>query len=488
MSETIYRNQQKAANEIFHRFSKTNTVLLTAEAQSGKTGVCIELMNKLYDKHNGLVYFLYFGPSDSVLRKQTRERLIQYPKINISLIGGKVYHHPNLYSTNEGREMRMMLSSAIQLGRPVYVIHDEAHIGIKKDQKVEKFYNDLFGNIPGSDEHKDNVFYLMVSATPFSQDHKGDFEEVYLQPGDSYIGVRNFIKAGRLKEAFPVLRGRKKAETLKNYQELFQSYIDNIDKGYFVIRDGTTSMLTEKAVASLPNAKYTVFNSRNKNIKDFEIKLSQEPDKLEFLFVQQSYKQGKTLNKDYVVCWYEYHSERKSSKGRSDADLIQSVGRNFGYNANVNYDIYTNVDSLKKAADYYAKAELADYKLKRAMPLSDSATKHSIKKARNVQQYFYSSREDAEQAVESFGYKPYVMTCSRNNETDMATTVANCSVRQSGGKRLNIYHLDSPNENFQESWNVLDKSCHGSFVVNLPIGYKQVVNTNSTSMWAEASK
>ena len=48
MSEKIYRNQQKAANEIFHRFSETNTVLLTAEAQSGKTGVCIELMNKLF--------------------------------------------------------------------------------------------------------------------------------------------------------------------------------------------------------------------------------------------------------------------------------------------------------------------------------------------------------------------------------------------------------------------------------------------------------
>ena len=486
MPETIYPNQRTAANRCFNALSEdTNSIVLAAETQSGKTGAIYFLLERLWDRDK-TTKFLVFGPSDKELRRQTQERLMESNKISQSLIGSNVWHHPDLAKqTVNSLILERQIAAMRATNTPIVVVHDEAHIAIGDKQKLLEFYENILGTIPDPNGLPGNISFVMISATPFSQD-VANFKQIFLVPGDGYQGLNDFVENGLISDiGNPPKNKSKKAQYKNKIQEIISRAYDKNDKGYFVIRATTTfnKNYVEPAIHDLEKQgkkiNYQTFLSAKKNIEEFGKVLSQGPPGFNILGINQAYKQGKTLNKHFICGWLE-----NCSKSRNEADLIQSIGRNFGYDANLSYNIYCDLNKVKEAQKYYEAAKYENKQDMSQVAMSDGHTK-AIEKVKTIMKKdIHASLEEARSFLAENGFTGTRMTCTLNGETDIAAVILNEGNRnQRKGNKLNIYHLDAPHPNFLESWSKLDSNLHGKFVTLLPLEKKNIVTRRTSSMF-----
>jgi len=465
----FYKNQELAGNTLYERIVTEGFLwtLLTAACQTGKTGAAIYLAEKLYDEG---YRFLIFGPSDTVLRDQLQKRSEKYPKLSSRLIGSRIWHAGDIYSGGAAySEMFRHMRDAIMLDDKVLVIFDEAHIGIgakNKDelQKIPQFLRDVCESLPGATSTNKNIRTLLITATPFTYDafmkDSGDFGEVYLRPGEGYVGLSNLLDHGRVlphiaRHIPKHIKGKERAarkETLNNdyVKQMANLMTSHTSNGYFVVRSTVHKDhgLFRKA-AAMASVKLKVFDSKSRNISDFEKTLLETPEEPTVLMIKQSYKQGKTLCLDNISAWYE----NDTWSGRHDADMVQSLGRCLGYHKDKDYTfpVYCDVPMVEALAEYYDHCERGDFTSKREKPHSSTHTKHRVMK-RPVRKYYVGrSPEEIKQIYKNLnpGHEnPYFVESkvSRQNARNVVSEVLAGTRRQSTDDRVNIYHFDAPSK------------------------------------------
>jgi len=496
MTTKIFDNQKKAANEIYERLVVHNdaAVNLNAQPQVGKTGTVIDVCQQLADK-NPEYTVLYFGPSDKQLHIQSRRRFIEYPKAFFMLLGSDVYHDGEIYPGKKGtkyKEIVQLIKMKFQIGAKFLVIRDEAHIGIGGNprnetlQKIPQFLEDIFGSLPGTSKVHEKVQYLLVTATPFTYDfqiagEKATITEIYLDPGAGYMGASDLIDAGRIlpnvarskppvgldKEEKALWREKEDEYLASRIAELakeqFQMY-DN--RGYFVFRCTNRKDLSifERAFV-MSGYEYEIYESATQSIPDFERQLSKTPDGPKICLIKHSFKQGKTLCLQHVVGWYE----NDTTNGRHDADIAQSVGRCFGYDASqYNFPIYCDTTSILKLVEYYGHCKRRDLTRKRELPMSSTHTSYKSKIIADRELQVCVSKEQAEQVYRNWhpDYNGvfYTTKVSTNNSHDVIVEVQNKVYRQKTQGRVNIFHIDKHNKNYVDSFMSVPH-WHGKYIV-----------------------
>ena len=357
----------------------------------------------------------------------------------------------------------------INMGFTMFVIADEAHIGIGTSQACTRYQKlpELFstlGGIPGV-QTQANVKYLLISATPYTFDvmlgnnPQADMREIWLRSGGSYSGLPDHMDNGRVKEHIKRQRGQTDAE----YRDDIQDLMEELDSTYYA-NPGYMAMrvtvnkdraLFEEA-ASRAGIKYKVFLASEGNIAEFQSLLEDPPDENMILIIVRSYKQGKTLCKDHIRAWYE--ADTKSKTGRNDADVYQSVGRNDGYNVgHLDYPIYMCTEQAERIVKYIKAREAG------APDTPVLSSTHTKTKTKNEQvmgrvlgQDFadvlqkYNTATGETRTLSDFGR----ITLSKIHEPDrdLIDEFNKGAMRNTRGKKLNMYIFNSPNSNSQASW------------------------------------
>ena len=188
-----------------------------------------------------------------------------------------------------------------------------------------------------------------------------------------------------------------------------------------------------------------VFDSKSRNIADFEKTLLETPTEPTVLMIKQSYKQGKTLCLDNISAWYE----NDTWSGRHDADMVQSLGRCLGYHKDKDYTfpIYCDVPMVEALSEYYDYCERGDFTSKREKPHSSTHTKHKVV-MKPVRKYHVARNfEQAMQIYKNLNPGHLVSQfvdskVSRQNSRDVISEVLAGVRRQSTDGRVNIYHVD----------------------------------------------
>lgn len=515
MKPRIHPNQEKASNEIFELLKRpsVDVVRLTAEMQSGKTGAVLSALQKYIgwkkDKGEHNLKVLFLGPSDKQLKIQTHERVRQIPSINLALLGSSVWHQPEIVEgRNKGDILKELLSQQLELGGDVVVVWDESHIGIQKKKGIDKNgeqevqvlpkFLKQFASLPGITTTK-NVKHIMVTATPFSTDHFArecqdreidlKFENVFLDPGENYVGVRHMLELGRIEDSLGPYSRKQKSEFLEEFVPLLEEHVlNNSLPKYYVVRCTVGYQISwYREACDIVGIKFEEFTSRAKNIPQFEDRLCYKPNDDEVLLIQRSYKQGKTLHKKHIGFWYEH----KTKSGRNDADVFQSVGRNCGYHDyNTDYSVYMPIEQAFHAVEYYDAYQLRDLEKAMGMPLSDTATTRKPKKRMERDIFIADSFSEVEDFLKQ-KYGPSVLMsaspskCSDNNKADVMEEGARQIVRQAsqkGRRRYNIRYADEPNNNFKKSW---DKATHlhGKYFVVYDVNNVTTIATKSNAVY-----
>jgi len=475
-TQKVHKNQEKAANGILNELQQalTETLLFTAQPQSGKTGAILHALERfdrvcLEKEKSKKLHIFSVNPSDKQLLHQTYDRFMDSDVAN-NLIGGNVYHMPDLM---EGRSPRLRtLLHKIKPERDILIIvWDEAHIGIQKSRTSESglmvipaFLKEVLMVLPGM-QSQGHIKSVIISATPFSHNAFNakllemgfsPIRELYMEPGEGYQGFSDMIAAGRIFSPADYTKKNQYKDFKSDHRVILEKHKES--NQYLVFRfTGRRHINWLLQLADEMDIPAKLYNSREKNIQEFETTLGIRPIEAKILIIQQSYKQGKTLDLSNVGLWYE----GRTFTGRTEADLIQSVGRCCGYNK-FTFPIYARLDIVEAASELYHLCSINAFEEKNNLPMSDAATKFRKRRVtKNISRYFASEQEGKKHII-SKGHIPtniFVATCSKNTSTDVARDAIESNIRQAGSGRQNLIYLDSAstNKDFADSWEEVKK-------------------------------
>ncbi|NDC89884.1 MAG: hypothetical protein EB075_14000, partial [Bacteroidetes bacterium] len=174
----VHANQLEAAAAVIKRLlaGDTTRVLLTAECQSGKTGVW-QLVT-LYLKEGGWTVFVYCAMAQNPIKEQIG---------NDAKEVGAIYSPPHMSRNGVESVFSAALQNAVQENpKKVLVIIDEAHYGMSCEHLIGKAVADLLSYLK----------FLLVTATPQKlieahEQHGISVPRVHLQSGAGYMGLAN---------------------------------------------------------------------------------------------------------------------------------------------------------------------------------------------------------------------------------------------------------------------------------------------------------
>jgi hypothetical protein len=465
--------------------------LITAQCQSGKTGAVVNAMERISQeekKKGSRAAFLYIGPSSVTLREQAEGRIKEVPEVYLNLVGSQTYHAPNiLESRNSRTKIDEQLKMHMEQGHKVVVVLDEAHIGIGKSrvdlQAVPKFFRDALSALPYLSKN-DNIFIILVTATPFTFDHftntnnsyiTSGYPEVYMPPGNSYYGVKSAFDKGNLRQSFnPAAyrnNKRQRDEDFKRHlKEILASRQQEVEAGYFIFRatqGGNRAIIKE--VCDELKIPFQTYAQKESNIREFADELEKTPGELRVMAIIRSYGAGKSLCRRNIVGWYEVNTYRN----RHHADEYQSIGRNFGYNDPAtdwpSYPVYCHMENMYNMVTYFEKCEEGDFEAKRKIQCAATHTKIQRRRVISTSLLIANTSEDCYAQYRKI--RPhhqagkFVSTCTRSNSLDVANTVNGKKIRRKIDGRINVLHLNNPHPSFLRSWNKIPKELHGKYVI-----------------------
>ena len=333
----LYPNQEdcgKRIKLIFNCRSHVNC-LVYGMTQTGKTGCMTALIQHYILSNNIPIDNIYIitGLSDKEWKKDTKNRMPD--SIN-------VFHRANLPKTflKDIREKKNNL-----------IIMDEIQIACKDDQTIHKTFKECgFYDLDFLLEN--DIKLIQFSATPDGNmndilDWKHHSAKVQLEPGEGYYGPKQAIEQKRVKQ-FQDLT------ILDNVEELKECIEGNFtNPRYHLVRvhkKNNTNPEKDKQIQVINNFKY-VFGGNyeyNKNYlktkkNDINDILTKQPEKHTFIFICETYRCAKTIEKKFIGILYERYTFNPD-----DSTIIQGLfGRDTGYNNNGDSICYTNISSLE---------------------------------------------------------------------------------------------------------------------------------------------
>ena len=317
-----------------------------------------------------------------------------------------------------------------------------------------------------------------------------DMVDLWLPSGINYLGLADHLANGRIKPHIKRFPGQCNNDYKNDIQGIMEQFDnDNGDNpGYFPMRVTVNKdrPLFEQAAADA-GLKYEVFLSSEGNIRDFETILEEPPEANTILIIVRSYKQGKTLCKDYIRAWYE--ADTKSKGGRNDADVCQSVGRNDGYdNANSSYPIYMCLEQAARIVEYI---EAREANLP-APALSSTHTKTKTKMEKMVERVEGSNPIDAMnkynqvtgQNLSSNRFNRITLSRITEQDRDIFKEYLTGAMRNTRPGKPNLVIFDKPLPNSQDFWDA-NPNLQGKACVQWDTGSRQEVTrvSKDTSMY-----
>ena len=509
--KTLRTEHAFAAMELYKALviEDLGSAIVSAKTQAGKTGAiiafCVLLYHQAQKENFTEQYALFFtGPPDLALRDQTEDRLFANDAIAVKTLGAKCWHNGEFYRNGTEKQKLMREWRAYtNLGYTMFIIADEAHIGIGTSQactayqKLPELLNELAGGIPGVQTHP-KIKSVFITATPYTFDvmlrnnPQADMREIWLQSGIGYLGLPDHLRNGRIRQHIKRSRGQTDAE----YRDDIQDLMEELDSTYsgspgympFRVTVNKDRALFEEA-ASRAGIKYKVFLASEGNIAEFQSLLEDPPDENMILFIVRSYKQGKTLCKDHIRAWYE--ADTKSKSGRNDADVYQSVGRNDGYNIDhLDYPIYMCMEQAERIVEYIEARE-ANHP---TPALSSTHTKTKTKMEKVVERVEGSDPIDAMnkynqvtgQNLSSNRFNRITLSHITEQGRDVFKEYLTGAMRNTRPGKPNLVIFDKPLPNSQDFWDA-NPNLQGKACVQWDTGSRQEVTrvSKDTSMYSK---
>jgi len=358
-----YSSQQKLSAHIIFGMLMENIktkIWLCAEAQCGKTGAIMYLINKLL--YNKPPYFIIFvtSISDNSLRTQNGLRMTDGYGINtvdvneLDIIKYDTKNVLNLHNGNLSDNNLNIIIGYIKRNniKNVLVISDEGHFAQKNGSRSDMLCLKI-------KKAKVMLTELDITATGFAHtiafynqtiDNKlPNVGIVKLGNGNGYFGLEALKNSNRLKPSLIYSIGKKVIG--KNVDCLMNDFLNQCQKdgnGYCIwrITKSTYPIIVKYIKRYYPNIKMVIYSSNSSDgiLKNsFGIKainLDNPSDKPTIIFIKNALKAGVTINTKYIRQWID-----GVSLSTKDDNSLQSAARSFGYGRNKDrYNIYSNLD------------------------------------------------------------------------------------------------------------------------------------------------
>lgn len=198
------QQQQTAANNIHQVFleKRLRYAILKAMCQAGKTGAFQALINFMLREGTIQRAYILCGSTEIELRSQAIE--------DTKKANGVAYARGDIQVL-----FRQDFSSVSMDIVNTLIVVDESHLDQNQGQELDKFLRRHGLSMDGNPEtmNAKNTFIVSVDATPYSElaalEHKETpfpkhIEE--LKPGDTYIGLADYLYKGNLKPTFDISR------------------------------------------------------------------------------------------------------------------------------------------------------------------------------------------------------------------------------------------------------------------------------------------
>ena len=362
----LFENQESCGRAVRNIFNNKCIIncLVYGITQSGKTGAMTALILYYVLSNNIPTENIYIisGLSDVEWKKDTKKRMP-------GDINSRVFHRKNFNK----------FKYDIQGKRNCLIIIDEIQIACKESQTIHKTFKECkFYDLDFLLEN--DIKFIQFSATP-----DGNIEDinmwkdysakVKLSPGDGHYGPKQAIEQGRLKQF-------KDLTNIDNVKE-FKKDIDEKNYPncrYYIIRvpnkkekDKTTNQaIVISNIKKIFGENYN-YNEQflEKDKEDINYILKEKPAKNTCVFICETYRCAKTMDKKHIGVFYERFCENID-----DSTIIQGLfGRSTGYDDNGDSICYTNIDSVKN----YIKLWDNDMEFTKGIEWNTKTTKHNKK-------------------------------------------------------------------------------------------------------------
>lgn len=334
----VHPNQYQAGCEILDLFwVGVNSVILTAEMQSGKTGTVRYVAHALLhlsgpERWNAERYtsdrtYFICGMNDNDLRTQA---ITEFQDI---IPAENILFSKQLQKINTE-------CNGDALKRASLVIVDESHYASQNKSQVDKFLSKL----------SSDVLLLSVSATAMAelatseQLGKGT---VYLRPGAGYFSINDLFRNNMIKQSVDITNEQKKFTDLVAYE--YEKQLESSDKKYNIVRlpsqwyyqDLEDDLIDDYAL-DIDFINHHAGIRGGGKAQDFNKYLESAPEKFTIIWIYGSLRAGKQLFTKHVGFVHDTAS--------SSPDIIAQslLGRILGYNKEYNFvQCYTDVNSAK---------------------------------------------------------------------------------------------------------------------------------------------
>ena len=348
----VYINQFKAAQEILECYQYgINSVILTAEMQSGKSGTARYVVHSLLH-HSGPnsnwdrrmksenIYFIC-GMNDNDLRAQA---IAEFSGL---IPAANILFSKQLQKWLEARDKDKEDEVAM-------VIVDESHYASNVNSLVDKFLKYV--------AHRDQL-HLSISATAMAELATSQSQGkamVYLKPGDNYYSIRDIFSRGLVKQSINITTHQ--ADFIELITEEYEHQHAHNELKYNIVRipnqwyyqdleeDIKEQCLdidfinhhTYSGSLSSSSSSSSLQSALSPSISDFNDYIKEKPKKTTIIWIYGSLRAGKQLNTEHIGFVHD------TSNSGPDTIAQSLLGRILGYNKRNNHvKCYTDVQSAK---------------------------------------------------------------------------------------------------------------------------------------------
>ncbi len=316
----VYPKQIETANIILEKLNNENRyVQLNAQMQSGKTGTYLwVVVNAL---RSGIVKkaIIISGSRSLNLRKMLNDDVTQISK--------DTFISPELINVYFGQDLNKIDSLNDSI-----IVWDESHyaqsIGNSPDKLFTKHGISVNGNVDALT--KKNIYFISVSATPFSEESdifhlQQEKSIVYFNPGNEYRGVSYFLENNN------IVKYSGMDSTINTVMNLFKKR-----NKYNIIR--STGKTNENLKKKFEKNGYCVklYDQQHSDIENFEV-LENQPNVPTVIIIKNFARMGERISPEHIGFVFE-----TSIKPKADTILQGLLGRMAGFGHNHNVKIYVS--------------------------------------------------------------------------------------------------------------------------------------------------
>lgn len=403
----IYPNQIKTSKEILDKFNQGHHwIILTAQPQSGKTGVCKSLckllssyekwflcgMNDKNLKNQQINEFNNLIPNSNILFSKDMQKALfrhnlkyskiineekvdnngTYPKCVInkkSALVSKTILKETYKNSSKPKiiikksntlksEVILKDKSKIIIKKKVshkLIILDESHYAQNAFSLVHQFIKFIMGITMDGDINKwetDNIYFLSVSATPMSElanlldpTNKSNKIMINLKPSDNYYSFEKMIQSNKIYNAFDLNQTDECDQLIDVLNDLHEEQLSNNMFKYAIIRfcNNKRGRITQQYFKSNISYKSIIFHCKHNKFKDINKIVNKIPDEMTIIIIYHSLRAGIQLNTDNICLVHDMYN------ARVDVTAQGLAGRCCGYDKEKNkVEVFCHLERIKK--------------------------------------------------------------------------------------------------------------------------------------------